>query len=122
MPTCVGMACQGFTFGKQLRSTYWPQMSGAKPDVIAIEVMSTNYSRTQDTVHSVLLGLFSEADVFPDLAAGNCTCRPNNGGSPSAVECVLQCLGLETLPPELPRTIEVLDKSNIKVQHNTLQY
>jgi len=107
---------QGFTFGKHLRSIYGPQMSGrsATADVTALEVMSTNYSRTQDTVHSVLLGLFSEAGVFPDLAQGDCSCRPDEGGSPSDVECVSQCLGLASIPPEIPRNIEVLDPSNIR--------
>eukprot|EP00803_Ostreobium_quekettii_P011402 evm.model.scf_473.6 EVM.evm.TU.scf_473.6 scf_473:14901-20973(+) len=102
----------GFTMGQKLRADYWPHLSSGISK-LDINVTSTDYPRTIDTVHSLLVGLFLEGEEKEDVVQGNCSCRPEHGGEAAPVDCIGKCLGLDFVPTHLP-PVKVLNASNVE--------
>ncbi|CAD7695125.1 unnamed protein product [Ostreobium quekettii] len=102
----------GFEMGQKLRTDYWPHLSSGSSK-LDINVTSTDYPRTIDTVHSLLVGLFLEGGNEADVVQGNCSCRPEFGGKAAPVDCIGKCLGLDSVPTHLP-PVKVLNASNIE--------
>jgi len=102
----------GFKMGQKLRTDYWPHLSSGSSKV-DVNVTSTDYPRTIDTVHSLLVGLFLEGDNDAGSVQDSCSCRPELGGKPAPVDCIGKCLGLDSVPPYLP-PVKVLNESKIE--------
>ncbi|CAD7696898.1 unnamed protein product [Ostreobium quekettii] len=110
--TLEGME-MGFNMGKKLRSDYWRHLTSSSSQM-HIDATSTNVPRTIDTVHSALLGLFLGDQVkTSSILERDCSCRPDRGGQASSVECIGKCLGLDSVPSELPK-VKVLQSSSIE--------
>jgi len=95
----------GFKFGQKLLRKYSSGPGSITPASVA--AFSTNVDRTIDTVHSVLIGLFSPHNT--QMGEANCNCRPKEKEF-STEECVAQCIGVEK-PNVLPN-VTIWDKES----------
>ncbi|GMH44227.1 hypothetical protein BSKO_12161 [Bryopsis sp. KO-2023] len=95
---------QAFSLGQKLRKIYWPDLTQGAPPMTStpISIFSTHIDRTVDTAHGVLLGLFSDNGVEPNLEVGNCECRPEKGLK-SSMKCAAACMGIQTVPNGIPK-------------------
>jgi len=87
----------GFKFGQKLRNKYSSEPGSITQASVA--AFSTNVDRTIDTVHSVLIELFSPSNTRTGEA--NCNCRPKEKEH-STEECVAKCIGVAK-PSVLPK-------------------
>jgi len=87
----------GFKFGQKLLQKYSSGRGSISPASVA--AFSTNVDRTIDTVHSVLVGLFSPHNT--QMGKADCTCRPKEKEH-STEDCVAQCIGVAK-PSVLPK-------------------
>jgi len=95
----------GFKFGQELLQNYSSGPGSITPSSVA--AFSTDVDRTVDTVHSVLVGLFSPENTT--MSDANCSCRPKEKER-STEECVAQCIGVKK-PNVLPKVTVWNEKS-----------
>lgn len=95
MKSTLERGVQGYELGARLHAEY---KSATGLDAVPLDVVtvySTNYSRTIDTVNSLLVGLLpvpnGEGGRRRLAADGHCGCRPDHGDNATQA-CVAQCL------------------------------
>jgi len=97
----------GFKFGQKLLRKYSSGPGSITPTSVA--AFSTDVDRTIDTVHSVLVGLFSPNDT--QMGEANCTCRPKEKEF-STEECVATCIGV--VKPSVVPKVTIWDEKSGK--------
>jgi hypothetical protein len=117
---------QALRVGLSLRSNYLAATGADSVDPADVTVYSTDFDRTVDTAHALLLGLLSDASGAANATAAataaqprHCGCRPSHG-TRSPVRCIASCLGLAALAKGALPEVTVRNDSDVSLYQASL--